>query len=156
MCTYHLLQYKHKNKVTFPKLPVLHIIYFLQKHKHRHKVMLPKFPVLHVYIPSTKTLTYTQRLFAKISSLMCVHTLYNNKNIKINSRFQNAQSCIFMYSIQQHKHKNLTKKAPSMNTSKCPSTVLVHVPGGIPYTAPSILPSNILFLEAWSISSICL
>ena len=52
--------------------------YPLLQHKHKHKCLLSKCSVLHVYIPSKATQTYTQRLVANIPSLACLHTLYYN------------------------------------------------------------------------------
>ena len=71
MCTYPLQQKKHKHKGSLPKLSVLHVL----------------IPSLHVYIPSTKAKKRTRSLFAKITSLTCVHTLYNKTNIKTKACF---------------------------------------------------------------------
>ena len=53
-----------------------------------------KFPVLYVYIYSTATHTYTQWLVAKMPSLTCVYTLYNNPNIKTKAHCQNSLAYI--------------------------------------------------------------
>ena len=44
----------------------------------------------------------------QITSLTCVHILYNNTktNIKIKDCLQNAQSYMCTYPLQQHKHKH--------------------------------------------------
>ena len=55
--------------------------YPLHQHKNKYKLSLPNWPVLDVYIPYTTTQTQIQTLVAKIPSLACVQTLYNNTNI---------------------------------------------------------------------------
>ena len=98
-------------------------IYLIQQPKHKHKVLLQKCPVLHVYIPSihiyipsTTTQSWTKSLFPKIPSLTCVHTLYNNTDIK-KARRQNAQSYMCTYPLQQHinKHKGQFTKFPVLH-----------------------------------------
>ena len=114
--------------------------YSLQKHKHKQVVLLPKLPVLHVYIPSTATITQTKglvcqhsqsymckhplqqhnhkkRLIAKITSLICLHTLYNNTNKNTKACCQNDQSYMCTYPLQHHKHRNkgLLPKLPVLH-----------------------------------------
>ena len=61
-------------------------------------------------------------IVAKISNLVCVHTLYNNTNIKKDC-LQNSQSYIFTYPLKQHKHrhKGLLPKLPVLHVN-IPST----------------------------------
>ena len=80
MYTYPIQQININTKALFQNSYLYMCKYPLQQHKHKHKGSLPKFPVLHAYIPSTTTQAQTQNIDAKIPSLTCVHTLYNNTN----------------------------------------------------------------------------
>ena len=66
--------------------------YTLQKHKHKKMIV------------------------AKMLSLICVLTIYNNKNINKKARLKNDQYYMFTYTVQQHKHKykGLFPKMPSL------------------------------------------
>ena len=114
--------------------------YPLKEHKNTNKLSLPKLPVLHMYIPYTTTQTLTQGLVAKIPSLTCVHTLYTNININTKYRCQNPQSYMCTYPLQQHKYKQLPTTSPTTNPSEDPSTLPSRLPIGIPSTGPSIVP----------------
>ena len=51
------------------------------------------------------------------------------------------------YPIQQQKQKHLPSTSLSMNTSKDPITLLLNVPIGIPYKAPSIVPITLPYYK---------
>ena len=87
-----------KSQYYMRKYPLYTCTHPLQQQKYKHKVSFPKVPVLHVYIPSTKT--QTQRLFSKIISLICVHTLYKNTNKNIKNHYQKSQYSICTYPLQ--------------------------------------------------------
>ena len=91
--------------------------YPIQQHKHKQKISLPKSPVLYVYTPSKTTKTLKERIFTKITSLICAHTFFNNTNIKTKARFQNAQYYMCKYPLQQNKHKQkgLLPKLPVLH-----------------------------------------
>ena len=151
MCTYHPQQQKFKNKDWLPDLFVLHVyITPLQHHKNKNKTHFQNYQSYMCTYPlqqknintndfflNLKSSMYTYPLqrykhkkitIAKLTRLICVHTLYNNnKNIQkdiiktpsltcvhtlynntiINtmSHFQNNHSYMFAYPLQQYKHK---------------------------------------------------
>ena len=90
--------------------------YALQQQKHEHKGLLTKYAVLHVEIPSTTTQPETKRVIAKIPSLTCVYSLYNNTDINRKVCCQNNQYYICTYTLQKkHKQKGFFPKEPALH-----------------------------------------
>ena len=75
--------------------------YPLQKHKHKHKGSLKKMPILACVHTFYNNANKNTKLVAKIPRLPCAHTLHNNTNINIKARFQNSQSYMCTYPLQQ-------------------------------------------------------
>ena len=101
MCTYPLLQYKHK-----------------------HKFSLPQFLVIHFYIPSTTAQTETQWFISKMISLFCVHNLYYNKNPNTKDHCQClGYACLYNLKTKTLKHKGSLTKCPVLH-AYIPSTIL--------------------------------
>ena len=101
ICVHNLYYNKNINKKSLFQYSQSYMCsYPLQKQKHKQKGSLPISPVLHVYIPSTTTQSLTERLFDKMTSLTCVHTIYNYQNINTKARFQNSQSYMCTHPIQ--------------------------------------------------------
>ena len=80
--------------------------YPVKQYKHKHKGFLPKFPELHVYIHSITRASSTQGHVAKIPSITFYHILYNNTRINTEVCYQNSQSYMYTYPLQQYKHKS--------------------------------------------------
>ena len=120
MCTYPLQQNKHKHKGSFSTFSALHLYIFATTthHYQNAKYCMCKYlsnniniyiedsftncRVFLIYIPSTTTQTYTQCIFAKMTSLICVHNFYNNININTKACCQNDQSHMCTYLLQKH------------------------------------------------------
>ena len=84
ICTYTLQQHKHKHKVSLWKWLVLHVYITYTTTKNMNtKSFFKSFQVSHMNIHSTTSQTKTKRLVAKIPSLTCINTLFNNTNIYI-------------------------------------------------------------------------
>ena len=108
--------YNHKNINTntwFQNSNSYICTYPLHKHRHKQKHLFPKCQVLHVYILSQPT---------NITSITCVHTLYNNTNINTNTCCQNYQSYMYTYPLQQQKRKH-KESMPYMPSITCVHTL---------------------------------
>ena len=121
MCTYILLQHKHKHNGSMPNFPVSNVY----------------TPSLHVVLPSTKTQTITRKILVNISSLTFVNTIYNNPIMNNKFICQNFQSWIYTYPLQQHKYKfkvsfakipNLTYVRTLYNNTKIVQTIIYRLP----------------------------
>ena len=71
--------------------------------------------------PSRYPLQHKHKVpFSKITSLTCIHTIYNNTDIHTKASCQNPQSHMCTYTLKQHKHK------PKRLLPKTSSFICVH------------------------------
>ena len=98
--------------------------YSRQQHNHKLKGPFQKFPVLNMFIPYTRKTSQTKRLFAKMFSLTCVHTIYNNTDINTYhpNHYQSIlpkilSSYFFVYQFGVHPHNRLLFQLLSLHRS---------------------------------------
>ena len=123
MCIHPLQQHRRNTQRLFARNSHWYMCtYNMHQHKHKQKRIIKKCPVLHVYIPYTTTQTYTKRFVAKITSLTCIHTLYNNKKINTNSHCHIYESYMCTILFKKNIRTNaLCQKCPVLH-AYIPST----------------------------------
>ena len=86
-----------------PSITCLHTLYKNTNINTKVVSKIPSLTCVHTLYNNTNINTKDH---SKITILTCVHTLYNNTNINTKACFQNSQSYMCTYPLQQHKYKH--------------------------------------------------